>query len=122
MPLISKGFQMAITAKPNDFPLGERFRKAEYLARELSEHLRQAYLPKLAALRVASKVYDPEEVSDQEMLDHMLAVLQADDFTSEVYEQLDAFLQSIRDEMSSLLYGGKAPDPSTAPAPDEESR
>ena len=43
---------------PENFPLVERFHKAEYLARELSEHLRQAFLPKLSSLRHASKVFD----------------------------------------------------------------
>ncbi|MEZ6063827.1 MAG: hypothetical protein R3C19_26055 [Planctomycetaceae bacterium] len=90
--------------KPEDFPLVERFKKAEYLARALSEHMRQAYLPKLLELRAASKEFDAEVVSDQQMLDRMLAVLEAEDFAGDVYAKLRAYLVSIQTEMSPLLF------------------
>jgi len=84
-------------------PLTERLKKAEYLARALSEHLRQSYLPKLGNLRSASKVFDEIRVSDQELLDRMLAVLQSDEFTQGVYGKLTAHLHSIRNEMAVVL-------------------
>ena len=62
---------------PEAIPLIERVHKAESLARALGEHLRQAMLPKLHDLRTASKVFDANEVTDQEMLDRMTAVLAA---------------------------------------------
>ncbi len=66
---------MVDSAEIENLPLGDRLKKADYLARELSEHLTQAYLPKLTELRAATKIYDAEEVSDQQILDHTLAVL-----------------------------------------------
>ena len=87
-------------------PLSERLRKAEYYARALSEHLRQSYLPKLGALRSASKVFDENEVSDQQMLDRIQNVLQADKFAGEVYNKLNAHLTIIRDEMQQVVLGG----------------
>lgn len=88
---------------PENFPLVERFHKAEYLARELSEHMRQAFLPKLSELRHASKVFDPAEVSDQEMLDKMTAVLKAEDFATDVFDKLIAYLRSIERETKGIM-------------------
>ena len=88
---------------PENFPLVERFHKAEYLARELSEHLRQAFLPRLSALRHASKVFDPEQVSDQEMFDKMTAVLSAEDFASDVFDKLIVYLRSIEKETKGIM-------------------
>lgn len=90
-----------------DMPLVDRLSKANYLTRELSEHLRQAYLPRLGDLRKASKHFDPKDVSDQRILDHTLAVLQADEFTDELYGKLNICLHSIRDEMERLLHGSQ---------------
>jgi hypothetical protein len=89
--------------RPDDFPLVERFNKAEYLARELSEHLRQTFLPKLSDLRHASKVSDVSEVSDQAMLDKMTAVLNAEDFATEIFDKLTRFLHSIERETKEIM-------------------
>lgn len=86
-------------------PLSERLKKAEYYARELSEHLRQSYLPKLADLRTSSKVFDETVVSDQQMLDRIQNVLQADEFASDVYDKLNMHLEIIRDEMQQVVLG-----------------
>ncbi len=88
---------------PEDFPLVERFHKAEHLARELSEHLRQAFLPKLTDLRQASKVTDAEEVTDQTMLVKMTAVLNAEDFASGIFDKLLKYLRSIERETKQIL-------------------
>lgn len=88
---------------PENIPLVERFNKAEYLARELSEHLRQAFLPKLSELRQASKVADVAEVSDQEVFDKMSAVLGAEDFASDIFEKLMKYLRSIERETKAIM-------------------
>ena len=85
-------------------PLMERLKKAQYLARELSEHLTQAYLPKLGDLRLATKEFDPNEVSDQQVFDCTTAVLEAEDFTDNLYSKLRRYLDSIRQEMQGLLF------------------
>ena len=87
-----------------DMTLQERLKKADYLTRELSEHLRQGYLPKLAALRSAAKVYDPKEVSGNQILDLTLAVLEAEEFTDNLHRKLGTYLSSITEEMRSMLY------------------
>ena len=88
---------------PDNFPLVERFHKAEYLARELSEHLRQAFLPKLAQLRQTSKIMDAAEVTDQTMLDNMNAVFAAEDFASDIFEKLIRYLRSIEKETNEIM-------------------
>ena len=88
--------------------LQERLKQADYLTRELSEHLRQAYLPKLAALRSLAKVYDPHEVSDNQILEHSLAVLEAEKFTDDLYLKLRTYLDSISEEMSPILFNSKS--------------
>ncbi len=89
-------------------PLSERLKKAEYYARELSEHLRQSYLPKLGDLRTSSKVFDETVVSDQQMLDRIQGVLQADEFAVDVYRKLNRHLEIIRDEIQQHVLGGEA--------------
>jgi hypothetical protein len=73
------------------------------LARELSEHLRQAFLPKLAQLRQASKIMDAAEVTDQTMLDNMNAVFAAEDFASDIFEKLIRYLRSIEKDTHEIM-------------------
>jgi len=93
---------MQIKEDADNLPLVERFHTAEYLARELSEHLRQAFLPRLSELRSASKIYDPEAVTDQAMLDKMLGVLKAEEFANDVFAKLSRYLESIERDLGRL--------------------
>lgn len=83
--------------------LKDRLKKAQYLARELSEHLTQSYLPRLGDLRLVTKEFDPKEVSDQRIFDSATAVLDAEEFTEALYGKLNRYLESIRVEMKPLL-------------------
>lgn len=88
---------------PNNLPLVERINKAEHFARELCEHLQQAFLPKLSDLRSSSKKLDPEVVSDQTMYDQMASVLEAEQFASKIYGRLMRYLQSIQKDAVDVL-------------------
>jgi len=88
---------------PEHHPLVERFNRAEYLARELSEHLREAFVPKLSELRTASKVLDVDEVSDQQMFDRMNSLLSAEDFAKDVFDNLMRYLRSIERESRKVM-------------------
>lgn len=94
---------MQVADNPEQVPLAERFHAAEFLVRELSEHLQQAFLPKLSDLRSSSKIYDVRQVTDQAMLDKMNAVLQADEFAANLFDKLARYLESIQKETRSLL-------------------
>ena len=101
----------------NELSLDERLSKANYLSRELSEHLRQSYLPKLATLRSDSKVYDPVEVTDQRILDGALAVLEAEQFADDLYAQLHTLMDSITEQMRDMVYGSTTDLPSSVHQP-----
>lgn len=101
---------MSELSRLEDMTLQERLQKADYLNRELSEHLQQAYLPKLAALRSVAKIYDPAEVSDNQILEHTLAVIEAEDFTEKLYVKLRECLDSISKEMGPMLFVGSKAD------------
>lgn len=88
----------------NQMTLVERLKKADYVARELSEHLRQASLPKLTVLIRSCREYDPHTISDQQIFDRIQAVLQADEFADKLFKQLRALLDSIRTEIEPLLF------------------
>jgi len=88
---------------PENMALVERFHRAEHLIRELSEHLRQSLLPRLSELRQASKVFEATEVSDQELLDRMQAVLQSEQFARGLQDRLLGFLRSIERDADRIL-------------------
>ena len=94
---------MQVVKNPESVPLSERFLAAQYLTRELSEHMRQAFLPKLSDLRHASKVMDVKEVTDQEMVDKMKAALQAEDYAAQLFVKLFRYLDSIEQETRRLM-------------------
>lgn len=87
---------------PNNLPLVERINKAEHFARELCEHLQQAFLPKLSDLRSSSKKLDSEVVSDQTMFDQMSSVVKAEQFASDIYARLIKYLESIRKDAGGV--------------------
>lgn len=89
--------------EPYKVPLVERCRRADSMARELSEHLLQSLVPSLSRLRRSSKVYDETEVSDQEMFDHMQQVLESADFADKLQETLMQYLKSIDGESRAVL-------------------
>lgn len=88
---------------PNNLPLVERINKAEHFARELCEHMQQAFLPKLSDLRSSSKKLDPDVVSDQTMFDQMSSVVKAEQFASDIYARLIKYLESIRKDAGVVL-------------------
>ncbi|MDA1231705.1 MAG: hypothetical protein O2856_13105 [Planctomycetota bacterium] len=88
---------------PDNLPLVDRINKAEHFARELCEHLQQAFLPKLVSLRSSSKKMNPDEVSDQTMFDQMSAVVNAEKFASEIYLKLTRYLESIQKDAHEVL-------------------
>lgn len=93
--------------------LKDRLKKAQYLARELSEHLTQSYLPKLGDLRLVTREFDPKEVSDQRIFDSATGVLEAEDFTDALYGKLNRYLESIRLEMKPMLFPEVSSDSSS---------
>lgn len=99
--------------------LVERLKKADYVSRELSEHLRQASLPKQTGLIRACREYDVTVVSDQQVLDRIQAVFEADEFAEQLFDQLRALLDSIREDVEPLLFADASSALLQRPAPED---
>lgn len=112
---------MSAQGSSRNMTLQERIKSADYLARELSEHLRQAYIPKLTALRSAAKVLDPDQVSDRQIFDRAVAVLEAEEFTAEIHDKLHDHMTRIIQQSEVELLGrsqGTPNKPSSNPKVD----
>jgi len=88
-------------------PLRDLFTNAERLIRELTDHLDNGVLPKLADLeRLLKSASEPgrrDELSDPTVRSHAAGVLSADDFTSSLCRQLEDYLQAIDRAVTKTL-------------------
>lgn len=85
-------------------PLREKFTNAERLTRELIEHLEQGFLPKLKKLRGVTRK-DDESVTDRTVRDHCKRLLDSDDFTHDLADKLQEYLDHISRDMNLMVYG-----------------
>ncbi len=90
--------------------LRELFTNTEWLIRDLSEHLQQSFRPKSQALDELVRSYQvPEErdaIADSAVRTHAAAVLSSDDYSQNLIEKLDRYLEAI-DERSHAAISGK---------------
>lgn len=98
---------------PSEFsklPLRERLTIAERLARELSEHLEQGFLPRIETLRrvTRQKGAIAEETTDKTVRDTVSLVQESEQFTAELYEKVQSCLDSIADEVSKMVHGNES--------------
>lgn len=94
-------------ARP-EMTLREHVVAATRLNRELAEHLEQSLLPKVQDLRRATKLSSSgEESMPSDRTIHAAAaqVLENDDFSVEVYQQLISHCESIRKTVRELTGG-----------------
>ncbi len=90
--------------------LRDLFTNAEWLIRDLSEHLRQSFQPKSKALDELVRSFQvPEErdaIADTAVRTHAAALLGSDDYSQTLMEKLDRYLAAI-DERSHAAISGK---------------
>jgi hypothetical protein len=90
--------------------LRELFTNTEWLIRDLTEHLKQSFGPKSEALDELVRSYQiPEErdaIADTAVRTHAAAVLSSDDYSQNLIEKLDCYLEAI-DERSHAAISGK---------------
>jgi hypothetical protein len=81
--------------------LRELFSHSEVLARELSEHLEQSFLPRYRAVEDLVRSYDHaaerKEISDTSVRSRMATLLASDDFSQTLLSQLERYLKAIDD-------------------------
>jgi hypothetical protein len=90
---------------PDELTLRDRVVAAIRLNRELVEHLDQGFVPKVHQLRRVTrppKAGDDAPPGDKTVHAQAAAVLEADHFTVDVYQQLIAHCESIRKSVQEL--------------------
>lgn len=101
----------------NDLTLREKFKEASLVARELTEHVQQGFLPRSKQLArlvrpkfESSKEYeiDPEAgIEDKTIRNEVARVLESENFTDELFQTVRAYLESIDQEIDQILMGIK---------------
>jgi hypothetical protein len=90
--------------------LRELFTNAEWLIRDLSEHLKQSFHPRSQALNELVRSYQVSEerdaIADSAVRTHAAALLSSDDYSQTLIEKLDRYLAAI-DERSQSAISGK---------------
>lgn len=92
-------------ASPDDLVLRDRVVAAMRLNRELTEHVEQALIPKVHALRRLTRADRPADdppPGDKTVHAQAAAVLEADHFTVELYEKLRSYCDSIRRSVEAI--------------------
>lgn len=101
----------------HDLTLREKFKEANLVARELTEHVQQGFLPRSKQLGrlvrpkfESTKEYeiDPEAgVEDKTIRNEVARVLESENFTDELFQAVRAYLESIDQEIDQILAGIK---------------
>lgn len=90
--------------------LRDMFSNAEWLIRDLSEHLKQSFHPKSRALGELVRSFRiPDErnaIADTAVRTHVAALLGSDDYSQTLIQKLDNYLKAI-EERSQEALGGK---------------
>jgi hypothetical protein len=94
----------------DDLTLRELFTNAEWVIRDLADHLRQSFHPKSQALDELVRSYQiPEErdaIADTAVRTRAAALFSSDDYSQTMFEKLDRYLTAI-DERSHTAISGK---------------
>jgi hypothetical protein len=89
--------------------LRDLFTNAEWLIRDLTEHLKQSFHPKAQALDELVRPYNiPEErdaIADTAVRTHATALLISDDYSQNLIEKLDRYLTAIDDRSQTAISG-----------------
>jgi hypothetical protein len=90
--------------------LRDLFTNAEWLIRDITEHLRQSFHPKSQALDELVRSFqvpeDRDAIADTAVRTQAAALLESDDYSQTLIEKLDRYLAAI-DERSHTAISGK---------------
>lgn len=87
-------------------PLRDKFREAERIARELSSHLEQGFLPKVHdARKLTRPASNADEVADATIRAAVESVLVSHEYTIVRSRNLERFLNSIERDIERILAG-----------------
>lgn len=93
----------------SDLPLRELFVASERLLNELSEHLEQSLLPRIAKLQActaeSARSQTGDEVSDSSVREAAMALTTSDDFAQLLIEKLESMLEETAQRVARLNSG-----------------
>lgn len=100
-----------MTDRPVDqLTLRELFTNSERLVRELVEHIERGFLPQVHNLRRITRLgrtaVDSERIEDVTVRNTVGRVLEGDDFTNQLYENLAAYLAAIDKSVHEIVTQG----------------
>lgn len=100
-----------------DLTLREKFKEANRVAREFTEHVEQGFLPRCKQLGrlvrpkyESSKDYEIDEaanVEDVTIRNEVARVLESENYADELFQVIRAYLESIDQEIDHILLGIK---------------
>ncbi|RPI91028.1 MAG: hypothetical protein EHM42_00475 [Planctomycetaceae bacterium] len=92
-----------------DQSLRERIVHADQLVRELGEHLKQSFLPRLQRVADLVQSYqnsaERDEIADSTVRNAVAVLLKSDDFSQSLIDKLDPYLSSIQKGVEKVLQG-----------------
>lgn len=109
--------------RKGDTPLDERpieqltlrglFGNAEWLVRELNEHLEQSFLPRIRAVEQVvqshAKPAERAEIPDSTVRSRMAAMLGSDDYSQKLFSQLENHLTAIDERSRQAVQSRESP-------------
>ena len=95
----------------NQLTLREKIREAAQRSHELSDHLEQAFVPKVHDLRKVTRPIEPNSasppVADVTVRHQAAAVFEADQYTDGLNEDAEALFEAIAAEVDRLANQGQ---------------
>jgi hypothetical protein len=89
--------------------LQDKVKNSELLVREMIEHLELGFLPKLKNLqkisRVSNNLSQLEEIADLTIRNHVVQVLESEQFTESLFEKLSLLTSALEKDMNDVMYG-----------------
>ena len=102
---------MARPLNLNQLTLRDKIREAAQRSHELSEHLEQAFVPKVHDLRKVTRLPEPNSeappVADVTVRHQAAAVLEADQYTDGLNDDAEALFEAIAVEVDRLANQGQ---------------
>jgi hypothetical protein len=100
---------MADDRRIEKLTLREKFTDAERLARELLEHLEQGFCPKIhqayQLVRPTPSGLPAANVEDITVRNHVVSVLESEQFADQLYENLERYFAAIDSAVSRIVAG-----------------
>ncbi|HLJ09758.1 MAG TPA: hypothetical protein VKU82_01145 [Planctomycetaceae bacterium] len=87
--------------------LREIFANAEWMIRDLTEHLKQSFYPRIRSLAPLVATHDRpaerDDIPDSSVRTHVAALLSSDDYSQTIFQKLEVYLSAIEHRSQAAL-------------------